>query len=42
MNSHIITTFRYLFPHGLASGGVYITSLCQLLDAIPRQLDVVR
>lgn len=29
MNSHIITTFRYLFPHGLASGGVYIVEdLC--------------
>lgn len=29
MNSHIITTFRYLFPHGLASGGVYIAEdLC--------------
>ncbi|MCV6969561.1 class I SAM-dependent methyltransferase [Mycobacterium bohemicum] len=29
MNSHIITTFRYLFPRGLASGGVYIAEdLC--------------
>jgi methyltransferase family protein len=29
MNSHIVTTFRYLFPHGLASGGVYIVEdLC--------------
>jgi hypothetical protein len=29
MNSHIVTTFRYLFPHGLASGGVYLVEdLC--------------
>nr|WP_231970958.1 class I SAM-dependent methyltransferase [Mycobacterium sp. E3198] len=29
MNSHIITTFRYLFPRGLAPGGVYIAEdLC--------------
>lgn len=24
MNSHIAVTFRYLFPHGLAPGGVYL------------------
>ncbi|MFY2861413.1 class I SAM-dependent methyltransferase [Mycobacterium sp. THU-M104] len=24
MNSHIAQTFRYLFPHGLASAGIYI------------------
>jgi hypothetical protein len=24
MTSHMMETFRYLFPHGLASGGVYI------------------
>lgn len=24
MTSHMVQTFRYLFPHGLASGGIYI------------------
>ncbi|WP_235192397.1 class I SAM-dependent methyltransferase [Mycobacterium asiaticum] len=24
MTSHVVNTFRFLFPHGLASGGVYI------------------